>query len=273
MNNQDTIINEELLKLIIKTAKQAGEAIMEIYSRDDFGIIKKEDNTPLTLADSASDDVIKQTLSRLTPDIPLLSEESLDVPYENRKKWKRFWLIDPLDGTKEFIKRNGEFTVNIALIEDNEPILGVVYAPASGTLYYGAKDLGAYKLENNSKKRITTQKYKNGEILNIVASHSHHNENTEKFIKNIEQDSILVNIIKIGSSLKFCLVAEGMIHLYPRFGATMEWDTAAAQAIVEAAGGSVTNLDNEPLRYNKEKLLNPYFIVDGSQGFRWQKYL
>lgn len=273
MNNQDTSINEDLLELVIETAKQAGKAIMEIYSRDDFGITKKEDNTPLTMADSASDEVIKQTLSRLIPNIPLLSEESLEVQYENRKKWKRFWLIDPLDGTKEFIKRNGEFTVNIALIEDNEPILGVVYAPALGTLYYGVKGLGAYKLEDNSKKRITTQSYKSGELLNIVASHSHHNENTERFIKNIEQDHIPINIIKIGSSLKFCLVAEGVIHLYPRFGATMEWDTAAAQAVVEAAGGRVTNLDNEPLRYNKEKLLNPYFIVNGSQRFQWQKYI
>lgn len=266
-------MNEELFKKLIAIIKQAGDAIMEIYARSDFMVTKKEDNSPVTVADKISNNIIIEALKKLTPDIPILSEESTEIPYEERKEWQQFWLIDPLDGTKEFIKRNGEFTINIALIEDNKPILGVVYAPALGTLYYGAKGLGAYKLEDSSKKRITTQEYKNGDLLNIVASHSHHNENTEKFIKNIEQDHIPINIITIGSSLKFCLVAEGSIHVYPRFGPTMEWDTGAGQAIIEATGGTVTDMENRPLRYNKEKLLNPYFIVNGSQGFQWQKYI
>lgn len=267
-------IGQNIINSLIKISQKAGVAIMDVYSREDFGIMEKENHSPLTLADTAADDIIKAELIKLTPNIPILSEESKEIPYEERKSWKQFWLVDPLDGTKEFIKRNGEFTVNIALIENGKPVLGVVYAPAIDAMYYGVVETGAsYKIVNGKETVIKVANYQNGDTLNIAASKSHRGEETDKFIANIEKDNIKTDAVSVGSSLKFCLVAEGAAHIYPRFGPTMEWDTAAAQAIVEAAGGSVTDMENQPLCYNKQVLLNPYFIVNSTQNFNWKKYI
>ena len=248
---------KQLLNNIVNIAKQAGDAIMTVYNSDDFNVELKNDDSPLTKADIAANDIIVAALTKLTPDIPILSEESAKAPYETRKHWTKFWLVDPLDGTKEFIKRNGEFTVNIALIENGKPILGVVYAPVLEHTYSGAEGLGAFKQEeNNPAQEIKVADHRN-QKLKVVASRSHAGPDLQAFLDSLDD----YDVISMGSSLKLCLVAEGKAHLYPRLGPTMEWDTGAAHAVVNAAGGQVTDLDKEPLQYNKENLLNPYFIV------------
>ncbi len=246
---------------LIATAEAAGTAIMQVYEGDDFGIVTKADNSPLTKADLASNAVILERLQALTPDIPVLSEESKHLPYEARKNWERFWLVDPLDGTKEFIKRNGEFTVNIALIEGNAPVFGVVHAPALGLTYWAAAGVGAFRGEGT---RIEALEYGGG-ALKLVASRSHAGAETDALVAELEQTAP-VELVSIGSSLKLCLVADGQAHLYPRFGPTMEWDTAAAQCVAEQAGAFVREPGGEALRYNKENLLNPHFIVSGSDA-------
>lgn len=257
-----------LIDELIRLSYRAGEAILDIYSGADLGTTFKEsDGSPLTKADKASHDVIIEGLERSAPEIPVLSEESSEVPYDVRKNWKRFWLIDPLDGTKEFIKRNGEFTVNIALIEDQRPVFGIVYAPVLGVAYYGAKGSGAFKIKEDKKEAIKASDYRAG--LKIVGSRSHGGAEADEFIKRLGP----AEFVSMGSSLKFCLIAEGSAHLYPRFGPTMEWDTAAAQAVVDASGGHVTDSKGEPLCYNKEKLLNPFFMAAGNPPFPWKKYL
>lgn len=248
---------------------KAGEAILEIYSRQDLGVTYKDADQPLTLADQAAHDVIEAGLRRMTPGVPVLSEESKAAPYEVRKGWKKFWLVDPLDGTKEFIKRNGEFTVNIALIEDGRAVLGVVHAPVLGVTYSGASSLGAFKTQAGNDARIAVADYNKSAAVKVVGSRSHAGPELEGFIKRLGG----AEFVSMGSSLKFCLVAEGAAHLYPRFGPTMEWDTGAAQAVVEAAGGMVVGLDGAKLSYNKENLLNPYFVVTGSPPFPWQRYM
>lgn len=258
-------------RAIINIAIAAGEKIMEIYSTADFGVDMKADNSPLTLADIASHEHIVASLAALTPDIPVLSEESRDISYQKRSTWSTFWLVDPLDGTKEFIKRNGEFTVNIALVEEGRPVLGVVHTPALGVTYYGAKGKGAFKQENGASQPIKVQA-KTSETLNVVASRSHAGPETEAFLAALSKD-YTVNLVSKGSALKLCLVAEGAAHLYPRLGPTMEWDTAAAQCVAEEAGGVVTDVEGKPLTYNKENLLNPFFIVNASPAVQWQKYL
>jgi len=256
---------KELLNNIVDIAKQAGDTIMTVYDSDDFNIELKNDDSPLTRADIAANDVIVAALTKLTPDIPILSEESANAPYDTRKHWKKFWLVDPLDGTKEFIKRNGEFTVNIAFIENGSPVLGVVYAPVLKHTYFGAEDLGAFKQEsNNLTEEIKVADHRDKK-LKVVASRSHAGPDLQSFLDGLGD----YDVISMGSSLKLCLVAEGAAHLYPRLGPTMEWDTAAAHAIVNAAGGKVVNLDKEALQYNKEDLLNPYFIVEGKPPFEW----
>ena len=248
---------KQLLNNIVHIAKQAGDAIMVVYNSDDFNVELKNDDSPLTKADIAANDIIVAALAELTPDIPILSEESAKAPYETRKEWTKFWLVDPLDGTKEFIKRNGEFTVNIALIENGKPILGVVYAPVLKHTYSGAEGIGAFKQEeNNPAQEIKVADHRN-QKLKVVASSSHAGPDLQAFLDSLGD----YDVISMGSSLKLCLVAEGKAHLYPRLGPTMEWDTGAAHAVVNAAGGQVTDLDKEPLQYNKENLLNPYFIV------------
>lgn len=259
---------EETVRKVLALAQKAGEAILDVYSSGDFGTTFKEGGSPLTLADRAANNVIVSGLAGITPDLPVLSEESREAPYSERKGWKMFWMVDPLDGTKEFIKRNGEFTVNIALIEGSAPVMGVVLAPALGIAYYGAKGTGAFRVKDGRTERIRPSDYTRGG-LKIVASRSHRGEALERFVERVGE----AGFVSMGSSLKLCLVAEGAAHLYPRLGPTMEWDTAAAQAVVEAAGGRVTDIKGERLRYNKEDLLNPHFVVTGEPPFPWERFM
>ncbi len=238
---------------------------MEVYVEQDHGTTFKSDNSPLTRADTEAHEIILKGLEGLEPAFPVISEESADVPYEVRKDWKTFWLVDPLDGTKEFLKRNGEFTVNIALIHDGFPVFGVVGVPALSKLYFGVEGKGAFRMEKGKTADIHVTGYQGGR-LRVVGSRSHGSGELKKFLERVGDHEC----ISMGSSLKFCLVAEGKAHIYPRFGPTMEWDTAAAQCVVEAAGGAVTDLGGRRLRYNKPELKNPFFIVSGSPAFRWQ---
>jgi 3'(2'), 5'-bisphosphate nucleotidase len=260
---------EALIPQVVALTTKAGDAVMEIYSQDDIGTTYKENDSPLTRADMAAHRLILEQLQVLTPSLPTLSEESKSVPYEIRQHWDTFWLIDPLDGTKEFIKRNGEFTVNIALIENGEPVLGVVHAPALDITYWAAKGFGAFK---RTKKGVTEQirvsDYRES-TLKIVASRSHAGESLTQFLQAIGN----YECVSMGSSLKLCLVAEGTAHLYPRLGPTMEWDVAAAHCVVTEAGGTVTDVADHFMRYNKPDLLNPYFIVSGSPAYPWQSHI
>lgn len=232
---------------------------MDIYQTD-FKVDHKEDHSPLTEADRRSHAIIVQALQNDYPEIPVLSEEGKTIPYEERKNWIRFWLVDPIDGTKEFIKRNGEFTVNIALIENNYPVLGVIYAPALNMLYVGQQGKGAYKMVHEIQEiQVKTQQLE--DIYTIVESRSHPSPELNEFINKIQLKFGKIQRIEKGSSLKLCAVAEGAADCYPRFGPTMEWDTAAGQAIVEAAGGKVVTLKGERFIYNKESLLNESFLA------------
>jgi len=246
-----------------KIAVAAADEILKIYSdQDAFGIEIKSDDSPLTRADKAANDVIVKLLQELPEDYPIISEEMKLVPYEVRKEYHRFWLVDPLDGTKEFIKRNGEFTVNIALIEEGSSILGVVQVPVSGEIYWAAKGAGAFYKKEDEEKKLTASEYKiQDEGLRVVCSRSHINNATQDYIDQFNKPCK----VSKGSSLKFLLMAGANAEIYPRLGPTMEWDTAAAHIILEEAGGAVINFEtNEPLRYNKEDLLNPYFIARGT---------
>jgi 3'(2'), 5'-bisphosphate nucleotidase len=219
----------------------------------------KDDNSPITEADIASHHVIVDGLTALTPDIPILSEESANAPWEERKTWTRFWLVDPIDGTKDFTNRTGEFTVNIALIENGEPVMGVVTAPALGDAYWGIKGQGAWKREaDGSTRRLAVENPP--QAIRAVASKNHMNEDTRHFIQQLGEHQL----VQAGSSLKFCRIAEGQADIYPRLGPTCEWDTGAAHAVLVAAGGKVTQLDGTPLAYGKEEVLNPYFVASGA---------
>ena len=259
----------ELLSIAIIASVKAGEAIMKVYSNK-IDVVYKEDESPLTLADKNANKIINKHLVKSK--IPIISEENKILTYEERKNWKQCWIVDPLDGTKEFIKRNGEFTVNIALIKNNKPIIGVIYVPVSKTLYFTSDNSSkSYKallktntiiideIFNNAVEIFPTQK--NNNILRIVGSRSHLNDTTKNYISKIEKKN-KIKIVSKGSSLKFCLVAEGGAEIYPRFAPTMEWDTAAGQAICQAVGVKVIDVTtNEPLKYNKQNLLNPHFLV------------
>lgn len=261
---------QTLLKQAIEASLAGAREIMDVYENSDFQVQTKDDNSPLTIADLRAHNAIKNLLEET--EVPILSEEGADIPYAERSHWKRFWLVDPLDGTKEFIKRNGEFTVNVALIDNGNPVLGVVYAPVLNQIYYGDLDGGAFMgkevAEDDTADAVCGKSVKlpiacERETLNVVASKSHLNQETKDFIANLEKESDKpVDTVSIGSSLKLCLVAEGKADIYPRFGPTMEWDTGAGHAIVKAAGKEVfqVNSDKE-LVYNKENLLNPFFIV------------
>ncbi len=247
------------LKSIEKIARDAGKRIMDIYEGEDFEktIDFKSDNSPLTIADKTSHELIEEALQNQFPEIPILSEEGASVPYEERAQWDTYWCVDPLDGTKEFINRNGEFTVNIALIKDCQPVLGVVYAPAIDTLYIGELESGAWMQQGGeAKKDIQVNKKNAGRIA--VRSKSHAAPEEEEILQKFD----VTDTISVGSSLKFCMVAEGKADVYYRHGPTMEWDTAAGQAVVEAAGGSVSD-GEQPFRYNKENLLNGSFLCLG----------
>jgi 3'(2'), 5'-bisphosphate nucleotidase len=252
------IVNAKYLQQVVEIAHRAGAAIMEVYRSGEAGETSKADNSPLTLADLAAHRAIVEGLTGLTPEIAILSEEAADIAYPVRSQWTRYWLVDPLDGTREFIKRNGEFTVNIALIENGEPVMGVVYAPVLDVCYYGARDAGAFVQRGNAAAQpIAVKPHKAGETIKVVASRSHSDARTEALLKQLGD----YQCISMGSSLKLCLVAEGAAHFYPRLGPTMEWDTAAAHAVVNAAGGTVCNLAGEELHYNKVDLHNPEFLV------------
>lgn len=261
--------NKYTLEDIIRLSVSAGHRIMEVYNTD-FDVEQKSDNSPLTAADMAAHHTIVDGLNELTPDIPVLSEESAKIPFEERSQWQRYWLVDPLDGTREFVKRNGEFTVNIALIDNHESVLGVVYAPASDELYYAERGSGAYKKSPNGDPVKINSRKKGSQSTVIAGSRSHRGDSLVRFLKNVGEHEA----IPMGSSLKSCLVAEGRADIYPRLGPTSEWDTAAAQCIVEEAGGLLTTTDMKPMRYNtKDSLLNPHFLVIGDPDFDWVHYL
>jgi len=257
-----------VIETLQNIAIEAGKAILEIYNSEDFNVEFKGDGSPLTRADKAANDVIVKGLTEHFPNIPVLSEEGKSIPYQERKHWDKFFLVDPLDGTKEFIKRNGEFTVNIALIENGSPIAGVVYAPVLGRLYACSTGGGleVRRLgELSPIEPLTSQKNdpkNHNKAFKIVASRSHVSPETEEFIEKMREKHGDVELVSMGSSLKICLVAEGKADVYPRLGPTMEWDTAAAHAIALAAGCEVLEFySNKPLIYNKENLLNPFFLV------------
>ncbi|HEY1075209.1 MAG TPA: 3'(2'),5'-bisphosphate nucleotidase CysQ [Fontimonas sp.] len=261
-------VNAALLDSIIALAREAGERIMEVYNAD-ITVTHKEDRSPLTQADLAAHGAIVAGLARLTPDIPVLSEEGADTPYATRSGWNRYWIVDPLDGTKEFIKRNDEFTVNIALVEHHEPVLGVVYAPALDVTYAGARGLGALRERNGQREKITTRRC--ADTPYFVVSRSHRDEALEALLAKLPAHEA----VSTGSSLKFCLVATGEADLYPRTGPTSEWDTAAGQCVAECAGAEVLKLPElTPLRYNeKESLLNPGFVVIGDRSRGWREQM
>lgn len=254
-----------LLPEIIRISRMAGDAILRIYGQD-FDVEQKDDASPLTAADLASHQVIHDALQTLTPGIPLLSEESALLDFGVRSGWSQYWLVDPLDGTKEFIKRNGEFTVNIALIRDHQPLLGVVHVPVSGETYCGISGKGAQRLNQQGTATRISVRQPCAEPPVVVGSRSHANPLLERFLAPLGD----YELASMGSSLKFCLVAEGRADFYPRLGPTSEWDTAAAHAVVDAAGGQVITLDGQPLRYNtKPSLLNPDFLVIADPGRDW----
>ena len=285
---------QERLVLSLVAAKKAGEAILAVYEGD-IDVTYKEDRSPLTLADERAHRVIGNHLSmEALKQIPVLSEEGRHIPYEERKGWEYFWVVDPLDGTKEFIKRRGEFTVNIALMQKNKPVVGVVFVPARGFFYFAAEGIGAYKLESadmlepffaengtsrgdgeplaniiDSAKRLPLDQFdsKSRDKLTVVGSRSHATKGLADFIQTVKNRYGEAEFIPAGSALKFGLVAEGGAHIYPRFGPTMEWDTAAGQCVVEQSGGVVLRLnDKMPLGYNKKDLRNPDFVCIGKHS-------
>jgi 3'(2'), 5'-bisphosphate nucleotidase len=266
-------LKEDMWKVAIPAALKAGEAILEVYYSEDFGQREKADKSPLTEADLRAHRCIQEALEK-TP-YPILSEEGRDIPYEERQQWEAFWMVDPLDGTKEFIKRNGEFTVNIALISKGIPVCGLVYVPVSRVLYLGLGPGEAWRLEVPSSfganesfdpqhlaGAIKLPEASRDTAFRVVASRSHMNAETGEFIRKLEEIYPEVRLTSRGSSLKICMVAEGAADIYPRFAPTMEWDTAAGQAVAEAAGMEMLDYQSKkPLRYNKPSLLNPWFVV------------
>ena len=269
-------MNDSRLRRVAGIAVAAGQEIIDVYEHHGFEIEAKRDDSPLTLADRRSHDLITRELRTAFPDVHVLSEEGSDVQYEERSTWKRFWLVDPLDGTKEFIKRNGEFTINIALIEEEAPVFGVVFVPVSRTIYVASKGQGAFKarlpigadlrnlevsLSDAVRLPIGPGARKVGPVR-VVASRSHFSDETRDFVEALETSYGSTEIVNAGSSVKFCIVAEGGADVYPRFGPTMEWDTAAGQMVAEESGCSVLRGDsNRSLSYNKHSLLNPWFVV------------
>ncbi|MGB0466998.1 MAG: 3'(2'),5'-bisphosphate nucleotidase CysQ [Pontibacterium sp.] len=257
-----------LLPDLKKICLDAGQAIMAVYQRPDFDVQTKGDNSPVTAADLAAHLIIKERLAVLTPDIPQLSEEDTSISDDVRLSWTRLWCIDPLDGTKEFIRRNDEFTVNIALIEKGQPIFGIIHLPATGITYWGGHQLGAWKQENDGVAQAIHSRTL-GPALTVTASRRHGQDENDLLLKALSQYFNPVENITHGSSLKMCLIAEGLADFYPRLFPTSEWDTAAAQAIVEAAGGLLIDAQTRvPLSYNqRSSLLNPFFYVVGDPAF------
>ena len=264
-------IKSDLIKQLIEISKEAGNAILEIY-HSDFDYTFKDDSTPLTKADQQAHEIITKKLHKLTPHIPILSEEDSDISFKKRSTWDKYWLIDPLDGTKEFIKMNGEFTVNIALVENNSPTLGLIHLPVTSETYWGSKTNGSYYLNSNNKSKKISVSTKSKNTITIMASRSHPNEKLDSLLDKIEH----YEIINRGSSLKFCQIASGQADVYPRFGLTSEWDIAAGHAILLGASGNIYDLNGSEIKYNiKSSYLNPFFIASNSKElyFKLIKYL
>ena len=258
---------EDLIAPATNIARDASSLIMKIY-KTDFEIETKADNSPLTAADKASHINIVRGLKKITPDVPILSEESSEISFAERSSWDEYWLIDPLDGTREFIHRNGEFTVNIALIRNHNPVLGIVHLPARDQVYFGYRG-AAFRCDGEELPRqihVTAQAHS---PVRVLGSRSHRGSSLDRYLNNLGEHVM----VPIGSSLKICLVAAGEADIYPRLGPTSEWDIAAAHAVVECAGGQVTGLDGQPIRYNtKSNVVNPHFIVFGDVSRDWTKY-
>jgi 3'(2'), 5'-bisphosphate nucleotidase len=256
----------ELLPRVTEIARRAGAAILEVYASGDSAAQSKSDSSPLTAADLRSHRLIVAALRELTPDIPVLSEEGAATPFGERSGWRRYWLVDPLDGTREFLARNGQFTVNIALIEEHTPVLGVVQVPVSDTAYQGVTGVGAWRQTGSAARVPIRVQARAVDPVRVVGSRSHRGDSLDAFLERLGT----FELKPIGSSLKFCLVAEGSADVYPRLGPTSEWDTAAAHAVAAAAGAGVVQLDGEPLRYNdKAELINPFFVVYGDAHRDW----
>ena len=255
---------DSMIDSILPILRKASKAIMDVYSDEErFNVQMKEDNSPLTEADKLANDIIVDGLTALYPDVPIISEESQQMDYRQRADYHHFFLVDPLDGTKEFIKRNGEFTINIAFIENHSPAGGYVFVPATGVAYFAERYKGAFKIDvdNQSAEIKSVPFYLMDAGIKVVASRSHRDDATMRIISSLNQPEL----VSSGSSLKFIMIAEGLAHFYPRLAPTMEWDTAAAQCILEEAGGSVVRVDDlQPLVYNKADLLNPHFIAMGA---------
>ncbi|HIF87579.1 MAG TPA: 3'(2'),5'-bisphosphate nucleotidase CysQ [Gammaproteobacteria bacterium] len=269
--------NDQQLDEVSKIAVAAGQEILAIYDQDqDLEITLKDDKSPLTEADRRAHRLIVERLQRLDPDIPILSEESDAIDFETRNSWHRYWLVDPLDGTKEFIKRNGEFTVNIALIDGGQPGLGVVHVPVTGVTYLGKVGVGAWKQEASGDISVIAAQSLDLEcgVVRVLTSRSHRGEEVEALIARIEAELSPCEVVSMGSSLKICLLADGSADIYPRLGPTCEWDTAAAHGVLAAAGGDIYTSGFQPLRYNqKAALLNSHFIALADIEFGWQQLL
>jgi 3'(2'), 5'-bisphosphate nucleotidase len=267
-----TISINELIPEIKEIITAAGKGTLEIYQANRPVEVKsKSDDSPVTQADLISHNIIEQRLTSLPVNYPILSEEGGLESYDERKKWKTYWLIDPLDGTKEFINKNGEFTVNIALIENGEAILGFVYVPVKDILYWGGINIGAYKEDSNGQTRLSVAKVDTAKTLNVVGSRRHGAEELDAILDGFKQVFVDIDLINMGSSLKICAIAEGSAHWYPRLALTSEWDTAAAHAILTAAGGSIFDTELNALSYNqKENILNPFFHAVGDSSFDWK---
>lgn len=278
-NNVSNDLSSVTIEAVIAASRAAGEAILQVYNNPNaFKIETKDDNSPVTQADLKAHAILTPRLAALLPGVPVLSEESTLPPYETRRQWQRYWIVDPLDGTKEFINRNGEFTVNVALIDQGVPIFGVVHVPVLNTTYVGVKGQGAWKWAGNTQTEISVRsiasRVQNQLPIELVASRRHGADAVENLLQRVSAALGEVATKNMGSSLKLCLVAEGEADLYPRLALTSEWDTAAAQAVVEAAGGVVVDDRFEVLRYNrKEDILNPHFYVIGDSTFNWRALL
>lgn len=258
----------ELCEAVIGLAREAAEAILAVYENA-FSVQHKSDASPLTAADLAAHNLIVAGLERLTPDWPVLSEEAADIPWDTRRQWTRYWLVDPLDGTREFVKRNGEFTVNIALIDQGVSVFGVVLAPVGGALWHARRGQPAYRRDGATEVVLRTRAPA-AAPLRVAASRSHRDGRTEALLGRLGD----IEIVGLGSSLKFCRIAEGALDVYPRFGPTSEWDTAAGQCVLEAAGGMVIAPDGRPFRYNqRQTLLNGDFLALGDPRLPWREWL
>jgi 3'(2'), 5'-bisphosphate nucleotidase len=269
------MIDEQLLHLAGQIAEAAGREILQVYNKTgNIDVTVKDDNSPLTEADRRAHELIVARLSQLNPPLPVLSEESEQLDFTVRSQWSRYWLVDPLDGTKEFIKRNGEFTVNIALIEDGQPVMGIVHVPVTGITYLGLKGVGASRVEAGNVTPIHCRRISPGQkSLQVVASRSHRAPALDGLLDRLRAEFTDLDLVSMGSSLKICLVAAGQADLYPRLGPTCEWDTAAAHGVLLAAGGTLVDPDFKELRYNsKAELLNPHFTAIADPSVNWQKF-